>query len=123
MIFTTKQTMPEVIDMYRNAGVEVVVSVGQKVDLLAMIDSLSSLGITRMLVEGGGTIIAEFFRLNLVDELSIYIAPKIIGGISAPSMVDGAGVIPGFPAHLCLKTARQFDSEGGVLLEFKIDYP
>ena len=43
----------------------------ERVDLPATLESLASLGIQKLLVEGGGMIIAEFLRLALVDELTI----------------------------------------------------
>ena len=37
-------------------------------------------GIVNVLVEGGGAVLGAFFDADLIDELHLFIAPKIIGG-------------------------------------------
>lgn len=41
---------------------------------------LGELGITSILIEGGGQLFADFFGRNLVDRAVVCIAPKLIGG-------------------------------------------
>jgi riboflavin biosynthesis pyrimidine reductase len=72
------------------------------------------------MVEGGGTLIAEYFRLNLVDELSIYIAPFIFGGDSAPTLADGPGFLPEQAPLLRLEAAEEFDDDGGVFIHYMV---
>ncbi len=48
-------------------------------------------GIKKLLVEGGETVIWEFLKNGLVDEVMIYIAPVIIGGTNSPTMAGGEG--------------------------------
>lgn len=119
LIYTTVRTAPEEIARLREAGAEVFVTDGERVDLASMLESLHSLGIRKLMVEGGGTIIAEFFRLSLVDELTVYIAPLIFGGASAPSLADGPGFLAGQAPGLALVSAGKFDEEGGVLLHYR----
>jgi diaminohydroxyphosphoribosylaminopyrimidine deaminase/5-amino-6-(5-phosphoribosylamino)uracil reductase len=40
---------------------------------------LSKRGATNVLVEGGPTILASFFRAGLVDEAQVFVAPMMIG--------------------------------------------
>ena len=47
--------------------------------------------VRRLVVEGGGELNSELFRLGLVDELHLTICPKIGGGRSAPTIADGEG--------------------------------
>ena len=54
--------------------------------------SLADLSITSLLVEGGGETIGNFFDNQLIDKLYIFIAPKIIGGKSAPGPFHGKGI-------------------------------
>jgi diaminohydroxyphosphoribosylaminopyrimidine deaminase/5-amino-6-(5-phosphoribosylamino)uracil reductase len=57
-------------------------------------DLLAELGrrrFTNVLVEGGSKVFGDFFDAGLVDEAHIFIAPKIVGGIAAPSPVAGQG--------------------------------
>jgi diaminohydroxyphosphoribosylaminopyrimidine deaminase/5-amino-6-(5-phosphoribosylamino)uracil reductase len=61
------------------------------VDLPEAMKLLAKLGITRLLVEGGGTIAAGLLRDHLVDRLAWFHAPAIIGGDGWPS-TQGFGV-------------------------------
>lgn len=119
-IFTTKRTNPEILAALGSAGVQTHVSPGRAIDLKYVLCSLYTSGIRSLMVEGGGTLNAELFRLGLVDELRVYIASKIIGGASAPTPVDGAGFFPKATPALELVAAGKFDSQGGVLLQYKV---
>ncbi|MEM3444343.1 MAG: 2,5-diamino-6-(ribosylamino)-4(3H)-pyrimidinone 5'-phosphate reductase [Thermoplasmata archaeon] len=62
-----------------------------KVDVVRMVEELEKLGIKRMLVEGGGTVIWEFLSRRLVDEMNVYVGSIVIGGKDAPTVADGEG--------------------------------
>jgi 2,5-diamino-6-(ribosylamino)-4(3H)-pyrimidinone 5'-phosphate reductase len=119
-IYTTSRTTSEQIALLENSGAQVFVVGGKQVDLQAAVASLHDQGIRELMVEGGGTIIAEFFRLDLVDELMVYIAPRIFGGASAPTMADGPGFLPGQALGLRLESLEKFDDEGGILVHYFI---
>ena len=93
-----------------------------RVDLPAVLESLCDLGIRKLLVEGGGTLIAEFLRLGLVDELTVYIAPKILGGATAPSLVDGPGFMPEQAPRLQLVSVEKLDEEGGLMVHYLVEH-
>jgi diaminohydroxyphosphoribosylaminopyrimidine deaminase/5-amino-6-(5-phosphoribosylamino)uracil reductase len=48
-------------------------------------------GLRRLLVEGGGGLVAQMFAWNCVDQVLAFVAPKIIGGSTAPTPVGGDG--------------------------------
>jgi diaminohydroxyphosphoribosylaminopyrimidine deaminase/5-amino-6-(5-phosphoribosylamino)uracil reductase len=48
-------------------------------------------GLRRILVEGGGGLVAQMFAWNAVDQVLAFVAPKIIGGSEAPTPVGGEG--------------------------------
>lgn len=50
-----------------------------KVDLAAMLDDLAKLGINELHVEAGHKLNASLLRAGLVDELLVYLAPKLLG--------------------------------------------
>lgn len=62
-----------------------------KVDVVKAVEELEKLGIRKMLVEGGGTIIWEFLNKKLVDEMNVYVGSIVIGGKDAPTVADGEG--------------------------------
>ncbi|MBL8754384.1 MAG: RibD family protein, partial [Planctomycetes bacterium] len=48
-------------------------------------------GLRRVLVEGGGGLVAQMLSWNAVDQVLAFVAPKIIGGRFAPTPVAGEG--------------------------------
>jgi 2,5-diamino-6-(ribosylamino)-4(3H)-pyrimidinone 5'-phosphate reductase len=61
------------------------------IDLGKLLKILKEKNIDNLLVEGGSTVIYNFLRNNLVDEMYIFVSPVIIGGITSPSLAGGAG--------------------------------
>jgi riboflavin biosynthesis pyrimidine reductase len=53
-----------------------------------------TLGARTVLCEGGGVLVAELFAARAVDELYLTIVPRILGGLTAPTLVAGAGFDP-----------------------------
>ena len=74
----------------RAKGVEVVNAV--RGDLPGVLRELGSRSIQSVLVEGGSTVAGEFIDAGLVNKVTFLIAPKIIGGVAAPSAIGGRGV-------------------------------
>lgn len=62
--------------------------VNPHVDLEAALQILHDNGITSLLVEGGGTLAASFFKLNAIDLIEWFRAPIILGGDSRGSIGD-----------------------------------
>ena len=44
-----------------------------------------------LLLEGGGSVLGSFFDRRLVDQVAIFLAPRIIGGRDAAAPVAGRG--------------------------------
>ncbi|MGI0070949.1 MAG: dihydrofolate reductase family protein [Thermoplasmata archaeon] len=63
---------------------------GRTVDLAGLFVRLHELGFRRLLVEGGGEILSSVLRGGLFDRLTVYSAPLLIGGATAPPMVRGS---------------------------------
>jgi diaminohydroxyphosphoribosylaminopyrimidine deaminase / 5-amino-6-(5-phosphoribosylamino)uracil reductase len=53
---------------------------------------LGGLGMTNLLVEGGGELLGSFFDRQLVNEVHLFLAPMILGGGNAPGPIAGNGV-------------------------------
>jgi diaminohydroxyphosphoribosylaminopyrimidine deaminase / 5-amino-6-(5-phosphoribosylamino)uracil reductase len=60
-----------------------------RVDLAALLRSLAEREVRSVLVEGGGEAHAAFLDAALVDRVAVFIAPLVLGGTSAPSLVGG----------------------------------
>jgi len=121
LVYTTRRTPMGQVIRLEKAGVKVFVMGDERVDCSAMLESLYDQGIRKLMVEGGGTMIAEFFRLDLVDELMLYIAPRIFGGSSAPTLADGPGFLPEQMPVLHLEAAEEFDDDGGVFIHYLVE--
>jgi len=62
------------------------------VDLHAVLDRLTGLGVNELLVECGPRLAAAFVLAELVDELVLYVAPTLLGADAAPLMhLSGLG--------------------------------
>ena len=62
------------------------------IDVKSVLDFLYRKGIRTLLVEGGGTIIWNFLKNKIVDDLYIFIGPCIIGGKDTPTVAEGEGI-------------------------------
>jgi diaminohydroxyphosphoribosylaminopyrimidine deaminase/5-amino-6-(5-phosphoribosylamino)uracil reductase len=63
-----------------------------RVNLTALVDALGQRGILSVLIEGGGEVHASFFAAGLVDRVHAYVAPRLIGGRTAPGPLGGEGI-------------------------------
>ena len=89
------------------------------VDLESMLNVLYHKGIRKLLVEGGGTVIWNFLKSGLVDDLYTYIGPCIIGGKYTPTMADGSG-IKNEDNLLLLKIIDANKLGDGLLVHYKL---
>jgi 2,5-diamino-6-(ribosylamino)-4(3H)-pyrimidinone 5'-phosphate reductase len=115
IVVTTERTEPAVRRRLAAAGAEVVVLGARRVDLAAALGGLARRGIRRLLVEGGGTLVAELLRLGLVDEIQLFVGPLVFGGRDAPTPVEGPGFGPDGAITLRPAGVTDLGPEGVVL--------
>lgn len=58
-------------------------------DLRGVLAELERRGLTRLMVEGGSRVISAFLGARLVDELTVFIAPVVVGDPRAPRLFVG----------------------------------
>ena len=119
VIFTTNQTSKDKLAELTASGVEVFVHDALRVDLNLMMLTLKKIGVDHLMVEGGGTMNFELMRLGLVDELMLFVAPMIFGGVNAPTPADGTGLLRDAAVEMKLMDVEKWE-DGGVLLRYKI---
>ena len=74
------------------AGAEVVcVNAGEQVNLYRLMKLLAEREICSVFVEGGGTVNFSLLQAGLVDKVYTFIAPKLLGGRTALTPVEGEG--------------------------------
>lgn len=120
VIFTTDRASKDQVAALRTEGVDVYVHPGARVDLKRMLDELADQGVRNLMVEGGGGFIFELLQRGLVDELSAYVAPKILGGATAPTPADGAGLSG--TAAIQLELVEVEDLGDGIVLNYRVKW-
>ena len=71
---------------------------GGQIDLAALLQKLGGCGVLHVLCEGGGRLAAGLLRAGLVDELQLFIAPKLLGGDATPSVGPAGWLLKNAPA-------------------------
>lgn len=82
------------------AGAEVIICADEKnddspygkVDLKKLVYHLGKKGLCSVLLEGGGTLNASAIENNIVDKVSVFISPKLVGGKDALTPLEGQGL-------------------------------
>jgi len=119
MLFTTSKTSESQLAMIRSSGAEVYVLGDENVDLVTVLHLLKEKGIKNLMVEGGATLNFELINLGLVDDLTIYMAPMIFGGETAPTLAGGFGRVRKAAIPLKLIKSEEWE-DGGVLLQYRL---
>ncbi|MBY8981121.1 MAG: 2,5-diamino-6-(ribosylamino)-4(3H)-pyrimidinone 5'-phosphate reductase [Candidatus Lokiarchaeota archaeon] len=92
IIVTTENASTDKIREFESKNVEIIKSgKGRRVDVVELMPILYNKGIKEILLEGGGNLNWSFIKNNIVDEIRITIAPWIVGGKDAVSLVEGDG--------------------------------
>lgn len=86
------------------------------IDVMNVLSLLYQKGIRKLLVEGGGTVIWNFLKKRVVDDLFIFIGPCIIGGKDTPTVADGEGITDREKITLKIKKIKRLGS--GVLIHY-----
>ncbi|MDD1764163.1 MAG: 2,5-diamino-6-(ribosylamino)-4(3H)-pyrimidinone 5'-phosphate reductase [Methanobacteriaceae archaeon] len=64
----------------------------EKVDLECLMENLGRQGIVTLMLEGGSTLNYSMITRGLVKEVRVCVAPMIVGGSQAKTLVDGDGM-------------------------------
>lgn len=97
VVLTSRAAPADRRDALEATGTTVFVHGDERVDLASALAGLEDEGVESLLVEGGGELVFSLFAEKLVDELSVYVGPLVIGGRDAPTLADGEGFIADFP--------------------------
>ncbi len=95
---------------------EVITFGDERVSLSDLLAELKNRGIERLMVEGGATLNWSLISEGLVDEIYVYIGNMIIGGKTAPTLLDGIGLKE--PMKLELLSVERMDE--GVLVKWRL---
>jgi 2,5-diamino-6-(ribosylamino)-4(3H)-pyrimidinone 5'-phosphate reductase len=117
LVITTRRAPKSRVDRFRTIA-EVRVLPAASIAPQQALAVLADRGVRRVLLEGGGTLNFSFFRENLVDEIYITVTPRILGGDTAPTPVDGKGFLRAAQVRLRLSSLKRRDDE--VFLKYEV---
>jgi diaminohydroxyphosphoribosylaminopyrimidine deaminase/5-amino-6-(5-phosphoribosylamino)uracil reductase len=90
IIFASGDSEPDSLDALQARGVEVIMQ-SSALDLSSVLEELGKRSIQSVLVEGGPFLAGLLLDATLVNKVTFFIAPMIIGGQDAPSAIGGGG--------------------------------
>lgn len=120
IVAVTSKASDKRIDKIKSAGAMVIVAGTRTVDLKELFYILKKMGFNKILVEGGGELNWSVLQLGIVNELMVTVAPRIVGGRTATTLVEGDGyerISDGIKMEL-IKVSRQ--NNGEVVLYYKL---
>ncbi len=119
-IIAVSQRAPNArVERLRLKGARVIRCGTRHVDLKGLLATLGTIGIRRVLLEGGGNLNWSMLGGKLVDEIQVTVAPFVVGGKKATTLVEGFGV--GRMSHairLSLVRTKRIGNE--VVLSYKV---
>jgi len=93
---------------------------GSGVDLRRLVAELGWREMTNVLVEGGARLLGSFFAAHLVDEVRVFVAPRLLGEGLAPV---GGWAAPSVEGALRLERVRTRRMDCDVLISGRVVYP
>jgi 2,5-diamino-6-(ribosylamino)-4(3H)-pyrimidinone 5'-phosphate reductase len=91
IIVVTKQASKDTIEKIKKLGAHVIIVGSKLINLKKLFNMLYKMGYRKILIEGGGELNWSCLHNGIVNELIITIAPKVIGGRNAITLVEGRG--------------------------------
>jgi diaminohydroxyphosphoribosylaminopyrimidine deaminase/5-amino-6-(5-phosphoribosylamino)uracil reductase len=108
---------PERAAALRGRGVRVLELPGEggRVDLAALLAALARMDVVGLLVEAGSELAAALLQAGLIDRVAFFVAPRLLGGRSAPGPLGGEGLHLKEAVRLSDVTYRQIGDD--ILIE------
>jgi len=124
LIAATTDAPRERVQRLSDRGAEVLLLPPQDghVDLRQLMGKLTERGIVSLVVEGGSRLLGELIREGLADKIVLFVAPKIIGGQDAPSLIGGKGRERLAEAVRLVRTKARRSGED-VMITGYLEYP
>ena len=90
-----------------------------RVNLKLLMKELKEMWISSLMLEGGSTLNYSMLKDGLVDEVRVCVAPMIVGGVHAKTLVDGEG-IDCMGDAIKLKFKKSYFLDEDLILEYKV---
>lgn len=119
IIAVSKRANKSKLEKIKSRGATVLVCGDKRVDLKKLLASLKKNGVRKLMVEGGGEINWNMLTNRLVDEIVVTIAPKIVGGRDATTLVEGNGFSK-ISNGIKLKLWKTVKNGNEIVLSYKV---
>lgn len=117
IIVVSERASTHNIQKIRSMGATVITAGKRSVNLREAFLFLHKMGFRKILAEGGGELNWSLFRLGIVEELIVTVSPKLVGGRSATTLVEGEGY-QRISEAINLKLNKVLRQAGGELVLF-----
>jgi diaminohydroxyphosphoribosylaminopyrimidine deaminase/5-amino-6-(5-phosphoribosylamino)uracil reductase len=94
LVVVSDSATDKAVDALKATGAEVArlsSSAAGRICVDALLGELGSRGMTNVLIEAGCGILGSFFDARLIDEVHVFVAPKLVGGVDAFPVIGGEG--------------------------------
>jgi len=116
-------TPPAHLETLAADGVRTIVAGDERVDLAAALARLpADFGVRTVRVDAGGRLVGALLRAGLVNEVSVVIEPRLVGGESPRWLVQAADAGSGDVVGLELRGVERFD-DGALWLRYDVARP
>ena len=88
------------------------------IDWVKAFAQLGDLGIQKVAILGGGQLVASLLAQQLIDEVWLTVCPLILGGVDAPTPVEGKGLLAQQAQSLELLSVQRIDQE--IFLHYRL---
>ncbi|MFQ5588239.1 MAG: bifunctional diaminohydroxyphosphoribosylaminopyrimidine deaminase/5-amino-6-(5-phosphoribosylamino)uracil reductase RibD [Nitrospiria bacterium] len=121
LLLTTAKAPSDRIEQMKSSGVRVDIlpEAADMIPFETVLTHLGKMGMTHLLIEGGGGVNGAALRSGGVDRVIFYIAPRLLCGDDAVSVVSG-GAIPNLSAALSLENVKLGRMGEDIRIEGKI---
>ncbi|WP_226643680.1 bifunctional diaminohydroxyphosphoribosylaminopyrimidine deaminase/5-amino-6-(5-phosphoribosylamino)uracil reductase RibD [Mesobacillus subterraneus] len=92
IIVTGTDADPERVRQFSERGIEIIKLETAKIGIVDMLKKLGDRSITSVYVEGGAEVHGSFLKEKAFQQVITYIAPKLLGGKTAPTAYGGKGI-------------------------------
>ena len=117
IIFTTRAAPPAKVKRFSKLA-EVVVLPRRTISPAGVLSNLYQRQIKKVLLEGGGEAHFSFARDGVLDDVYITLTPRLIGGASAPTILDGRGFLAADHVRLRLLSSKRVGDE--LYLKYRV---
>jgi riboflavin-specific deaminase-like protein len=115
MIITTAGKPPDDLERLRTAGITVI-EAERTLDLAQIVDQLAGTGFQRLMCEGGPRLHNNLLAADLVDDVSLTLAPVVVGGQGLRSTSGAALPVPSsFRLHHVL-----YADDGALFTNYRV---